>query len=124
MLELDCRKCSNLGEDGCRKYGADPDKAVKACAADGFRHYHKKPAGYEGKCPLCGSGDGTIIEGPDGRFRNICRVRGCPLWYKPAPAVGFDTADDCRNPFETEYLKHGTVTVGEYMTGKKEEPEA
>lgn len=39
MLEIDCRKCSNLGEDRCRKYGADPDKAVKACAADGFTNY-------------------------------------------------------------------------------------
>ena len=84
----------------------------------------KEFAGYDGKCPICGSGDGLIIEGKDGRFRNMCRVMGCPLWYKLAPAVGFDTEDDCRNPFETEYLKHGTVTVGEYMAGEKEVREA
>lgn len=79
---------------------------------------------YDGKCPICGSGDGLIIEGLDGRFRNLCRNINCPLFYKPVPAVGFDTADDCRNPFETEYLKHGTVTVGEYMSGEKEVREA
>ena len=78
-------------------------------------------AGYDGKCPVCGSSDGTIIQGIDGRFRNMCRFMGCPLFYWPAPAVGFDTADDCRNPFETEYLAKGTVTVGEYKTGKKTE---
>lgn len=42
MLEIDCRKCANLGEDCCLKYGADPEKAVKACAADGFCNYHPK----------------------------------------------------------------------------------
>ena len=78
-------------------------------------------AGHDGRCPVCGSGDGTIIKGADGRFRNMCRVMGCPLFYCPAPAIGFDTADDCRDPFETEYLKAGTVTVEEYKTGRKEQ---
>lgn len=78
-------------------------------------------AGYDGKCPVCGSADGMIIEGADGRFRNMCRFMGCPLHYLPTPAVGFDTADDCRNPFETEYLKAGAVSLGEYITGKKAE---
>lgn len=80
----------------------------------------KNTAGYDGKCPICGSGDGIIIQGKDGRFRNICRVMGCPLCLIPAPAVGFDTADNCRAPFDTEYLKAGTVTTQEYKTGKKE----
>lgn len=70
--------------------------------------------GYDGKCPLCGSSDGTIIQGPDGKYRNLCRVMGCPGFYRPAPAVGFDKADDCRNPFETEYVKNG-VRVSEYL---------
>lgn len=77
-------------------------------------------AGYDGKCPVCGSGDGTIIQGNDGRYRNMCRAMGCPLFYIPAPAVGFDTADDCRNPFDTDYLKAGTVSVLEYKTGQKQ----
>lgn len=79
----------------------------------------RKPAGYDGECPVCGSRDGTIIQGADGRFRNMCRVMGCPCYYRPCPAVGFDTADDCRHPFETEYLKPGTVSIGEYINGKK-----
>jgi hypothetical protein len=78
-------------------------------------------AGYDGRCPVCQSGDGLIIEGADGRFRNMCRVMGCPLYYCPAPAVGFATADDCRKPFETEYLTKGPVTLNEYRTGKKAE---
>lgn len=67
--------------------------------------------GYDGACPICYSGDGTIIKGEDGRFRNMCRVMGCPAMYVHAPAVGFDTAEDCRNPFDTDYLKSGSVTV-------------
>lgn len=81
----------------------------------------KNFAGYDGMCPACGSGDGIIIQGKDGRFRNFCRVMGCPLMYLPAPAVGFDTADDCRNPFETAYLADGSVSIREYKTGKKTE---
>lgn len=77
--------------------------------------------GYDGVCPICGSRDGTIIFGQDGRYRNICRVMGCPAMYCPSPAVGFDSADDCRNPFETEYLKSGEVTVENYIYGKKED---
>lgn len=65
----------------------------------------KNLVGYDGKCPLCGSIDGTIIQGNDGKYRNMCRVMGCPAFYFPAPAVGFDTADDCRNPFETEEVQ-------------------
>ena len=79
----------------------------------------KTPAGYDGRCPVCGSSDGTIIQGRDRRFRNICRVMGCPLYYTPAPGVGFDTADDCRHPFETEYLNARPVSIQEYITGKK-----
>lgn len=78
----------------------------------------KGAVGYDGECPLCGSCDGIIVQGTDGKYRNMCRVRGCPAFYTPAPAVGFDTADDCRNPFESEYLKKG-VRVSEYL-GKKE----
>lgn len=75
---------------------------------------------YDGKCPLCGSSDGTIIRGADGKYRNMCRVMGCPAFYLPAPAVGFDSPDDCRNPFETEYVKKG-VLVSEYL-GKEAQP--
>jgi hypothetical protein len=61
---------------------------------DLFMSEERTFAGYDGKCPVCGSGDGTIIQGADGKYRNLCRVMGCPLFYHPAPAVGFDTADD------------------------------
>lgn len=70
--------------------------------------------GYDGVCPLCGSIDGTIIQGADGKYRNMCRVMGCLAFYRPAPAVGFDNPDDCRDPFNTEYVKKG-VTGGEYL---------
>lgn len=72
---------------------------------------------YNGVCPICGSTDGTIFRGEDGRFRNICRVLGCPAHYKHAPYVGYDTEDDCRHPFESNYLKDGTVTFAEYLMG-------
>ena len=79
--------------------------------------------GYNGQCPICGSIDGMIIEGKDGRFRNICRVINCPCGMLPAPAVGFDSKEDCGDPWETEYMKNanGTMTIGEYVKGKKEE---
>ena len=75
---------------------------------------------YNGVCPICGSSDGMIVKGKDGLYRNICRVMGCDAHYHPAPAIGFKTEDDCRHPFDTDYLK-GDVTIGEYLTGKKEE---
>ena len=80
-------------------------------------------AGYDGECPVCGSKDCTIIRSADGRFRNMCRFLNCPAYYHPAPAVGFDNADDCRQPFDSEYLKPGTVSVGEYIFGKREKEE-
>lgn len=38
MIKIDCRKCGNcdIENDCCKVYGADPAKAVAACAADGF----------------------------------------------------------------------------------------
>lgn len=39
MIFVDCRKCENLGEDGCMKYGNDANAAVVACANDGFKNY-------------------------------------------------------------------------------------
>ena len=78
--------------------------------------------GYEGRCPICGSSDGIIVKGEDSLYRNVCRVLGCPCYYKPAPAEGFTFKEDCENPFETDYLKSGTVTVGEYLNGRKPMP--
>lgn len=72
---------------------------------------------YDGVCPICGSKDGIIIRGKDRRYRNLCVVMGCPAMYRPSPAVGFDSEEDCRNPFDTEYLKSGTVSVQEYIAG-------
>lgn len=41
MLEIDCRTCGNCDMDRgrCKLYGDDPQKAVKACADNGFRNY-------------------------------------------------------------------------------------
>lgn len=81
----------------------------------------KTALGFDGVCPVCGSIDGMIIHGNDGKYRTMCRVMGCAAWYKPCPQIGFDTEEDCRNPFDSEYLKDGTVSVAEYVLGKKRE---
>lgn len=73
--------------------------------------------GYDGKCCLCGSGDGTIIKGSDGRYRNMCRVFGCKAWYLHCPATGFDTIEEVRNPFDSNLIKRG-CTNGFYLYGK------
>ena len=41
MLKIECRKCGNcdMENDRCKLYGRDPYKAIKKCAADGFRNY-------------------------------------------------------------------------------------
>lgn len=39
MLEIDCKKCDKCTGEGCICYGNDADKAVKACADDGFKNY-------------------------------------------------------------------------------------
>lgn len=75
------------------------------------------PVRYDGTCPLCGSGDGTIVKGADGRFRNICRVLNCSAHYIPAPAVGWDTDEIAHNPWGQPLLTKG-ITVGEYIRGE------
>lgn len=39
MIEIDCRKCVNLGDDECIPYGKDAKVAVKKCASEGFACY-------------------------------------------------------------------------------------
>ena len=73
--------------------------------------------GYDGKCPLCGSFDGTIVRESDGKFRNICRVMGCPAFYRPAPFEGHSSIDDVRNPEASELIKNGDCTIGRYLNG-------
>ena len=41
MIEVDCRRCKNLGNNECLKYGKDADIAVKRCADNGFKEYKK-----------------------------------------------------------------------------------
>lgn len=69
---------------------------------------------FDGVCPLCGSRDGTVVKGEDGRYRNMCRVMGCPAMYKPLPPVGYDSAEDAHNPFESAVIKKGML-VSEYL---------
>lgn len=74
---------------------------------------------FDGVCPICGSFDGMILRGQDFKYRTMCRMFECPARYKPLPHIGFNTIEECRNPFESEYLKDGNVTVEEYIFGKK-----
>lgn len=39
MIEIDCRKCKNASENGCKCYGKNHDAAVNSCAKDGFKNY-------------------------------------------------------------------------------------
>lgn len=72
---------------------------------------------YNGQCPVCGSADGTIIKSADGKYRNMCRVMGCPAFYKPAPFDGYSEQEEAANPFESELFKDG-MTVGQYLRGR------
>ena len=38
-IEVDCRKCEKLKDNGCSIYGNDADMAVEKCAKDCFREY-------------------------------------------------------------------------------------
>lgn len=75
---------------------------------------------YDGVCPICGSQDGMVVKGKDGKYRNICRVMGCDAMYKPTPFVGYDKPEDAANPWDTDLVRNG-ITIGEYLTGKCEE---
>ena len=74
--------------------------------------------GYNGKCPICGSADGMIQKGTDGRFRNICRVMGCPAFYRPAPYDGYEAKDEAANPFESSLFAVDGMTVKQYLHGR------
>ncbi len=39
MIEVDCRKCKNLSDNGCSLYGNDADIAVARCAENCFANY-------------------------------------------------------------------------------------
>lgn len=39
MIEVDCKKCKNLSDDGCSLYGNDADIAVIKCAENCFANY-------------------------------------------------------------------------------------
>lgn len=78
-----------------------------------------KNINYDGVCPICGSRDGIIVLGDDGKYRNICRVFNCFAHYIPTPSIGFENENDCRNPLETSLVKNG-ISYEEYIFGKKE----
>lgn len=42
MIEVYCKECINLSDDGCIPFGNDANIAVKKCAEDGFRNYVTK----------------------------------------------------------------------------------
>ena len=71
--------------------------------------------GSDGRCLLCGSTDGSIIRGFDGKYRNICRARVCLAWFWPAPRKGYDTIEEARNPeVPADY------SVERYLNGPEE----
>lgn len=39
-IKIYCSKCTNCNGKECIKYGSDANKAVEACAKDGFKHYN------------------------------------------------------------------------------------
>lgn len=80
-----------------------------------------KVIGYNGLCPICGSGDGMIQEGYDGKIRNVCRFMGCPAMYKPAPFEGYNDVKFAIDPFSSELLSKGDCTVEKYLYGEKNE---
>ena len=41
-LEIDCRRCINVGENRCILYGNNPKMAIESCAADKFKNYKIK----------------------------------------------------------------------------------
>lgn len=47
MLNIDCRKCTNLADtrDRCKLYGSDPKKATAACRSDLFINYTPRKNG-------------------------------------------------------------------------------
>lgn len=70
---------------------------------------------YDGRCPLCGSADGSIVRGVDGKYRNICRAMGCPAGFWPAPRKGYDTIEEARDPeVPADY------SVERYLNGPEE----
>lgn len=73
---------------------------------------------YVGVCPLCGSQDGMVQKGEDGRYRNICRVLGCKAYYRPAPFDGYDTQKDAENPFDSPLLLSGCTGM-RYLYGEE-----
>ena len=42
MIEVDCRKCKNLSDNGCSLYGNDADVAVARCTENCFANYKIK----------------------------------------------------------------------------------
>ena len=73
------------------------------------------PIDYDGHCIFCGSEDGTIVKGPDGKYRNMCRYMGCPVFYRAVPVFGFDTVEECRDPANSPAVKGVEMTVGQYI---------
>lgn len=53
MKQIDCRMCRNCDPVvGCKKYGEDKEKAMKACADNGFRDFKIKGR-VEKNAPKC-----------------------------------------------------------------------
>ena len=42
MIEIDCRKCTNVKNDACILYGNNAKLAVEKCAKDLFIAYNQK----------------------------------------------------------------------------------
>lgn len=75
-------------------------------------------AAYDGVCLFADLRTEWSYKDRTGNTAIFAAFLNCRCFYTPAPAVGFDSVEDCRNPYESDYLKSGPVTVGEYLNGR------
>lgn len=104
MIEIDCRKCTNLAEsrDGCKLYGNDAKQAATACRRDGFKNYRKN---------LTPGSTVWVIERDEAG--NALEVGGYVLLASVAGAViaspkvyGRDTLEDLMQYYAEEYAEY------------------
>lgn len=74
---------------------------------------------YDGVCPICHSTDGLVVEGEDGKYRNICSRKGCPAYHYPCPDKGYESIDLAVNPFSGRNTYFSKLSPEEYL-GREE----
>lgn len=113
MLEINCNKCANLCDKaaGCKLYGADPAKAMKACRADLFMNYNpkkKEPAKFTP------GGEVWIVERDESG--DACEVSGYVFLAEVADAVILTTYINAVEDLEDLLDYHIKETAANYDT--------